>query len=254
MRLIFFAVFALVLVSTFGCGNDTGVTSQAASADDFGVPAGFSPQTTKISDTDCTVGAEPCRRIALTVPKGLSKELIDRNLRQAVKQAYVDYGAVRGIAFAYAEGTDTNGQYSAGRAQWGSDDGSGDPNADAVTVGKSIRVDYMDDYFKPEVAAPSVVAKIPENRRKKIAYEIALAEDRAQHEADKQYPIDGGNNAAELDQERQNVKPNISLNNRLEERYHARIQRRYHLTCEQFVAIIGEAGEKHWPTPDSSKD
>lgn len=202
------------------------------------------------SSEDCTVDAdEPCRRISIVVPKGQSKAQIATDLTHAAQEAAASYGTVRGIAFASAEGTDMNGPYSAGRAEWGPHELTDRPHtADAPSI------DYVEDYFKPETPPPASVKRISEVQRKRIYYEIGLSEDKATHDADAQYPTDANDNAEQIDQSQRNVMPNAKMSNDLTEKYHARVQKRYHLSDAQFSAILGEGEDKHWPTPDPTKD
>ena len=245
-----------------GCSSSPSQDSQDNSASPPAAPsAAPAPQPQAVAETpnytlksseDCTVDADkPCRRIRIVVPKGQSKTLIAADLTDAAKQAASQYNSVRGIAFAYAAGTDTGGEYSAGRALWGPDENTdGEHSADAP------QIDYVDDYFQPEKPARSSVTSIPEKERRRIVYEIGQAEDQADHEAEAAYPIDGSkaNNAAEMDRMKNNVMPHADMSNRLEEKYHTRVQRRHHLTDQQFSDIMVEGAEKHWPTPDPSKD
>ena len=220
--------------------------------DDFGVPANFQPEYNEQSSEDCTVGAAPCRRVSFTVPKGLSKKKVECNLRAVVEEAYKKFNAVRGIAFAYAEGTDKNGPYSVGRVMWGSDDGTGGPNVEAATVASSIQIDYEESYFQPEAPAPRIVKRIPEDRRKTIFYAIGLSEDRANHEAEAAYPTNL--NTTSEEQSSQDVEPNAKMNNDLSEEYHGLVRKKYHISEDQFSSIMAEGSEKHWPTPDPEKD
>lgn len=259
-----------LLFGTTGCGDDsnnatppsppttspsvasTPLAAPALSKDTFGVPANFQPQYHEESSEDCTVGGAPCRRVNFTVPKGLSRKTVEFNLRAAVEEAYNNFKAVRGIAFARTEGTDKDGPYSAGRVQWGTDDGSDSPDAEAATVASSIRIDYEESYFKPETPAPRTVKRIPEARRKAIFYAIGLSEDRATREADAAYPTDL--NTTPADQSSQDVEPNAKMNSDLTEKYHGLVRKEYHISDDQFSDIMTEGIEKHWPTPDANKD
>lgn len=217
----------------------------AISTDAFGVPANFHSQYHEDSSEDCTVGAATCRRVSFTVPKGLSKKAVEYNLRFAVEEAYKKFNAVRGIAFARAEGTDKDGPYSVGRVMWGSD-------VDAATTARSISIDYEESYFKPETPASRTVRRIPEDRRKAIFYAIGLLEDRANHEAEATYPTDLNTNSS--DQARQDVEPNAEMNNTLTEKYHGLVRKKYHISEDQFGSIMSEGVQKHWPAPDPQKD
>lgn len=256
-------------MSLCGCGDDTPsspppaptassipaaaapVPATAASSAAPPTPdASVKPVYTLDSSDDCTVDRdEPCRRISIVVPKGQSRAQIASDLAHAAQEAQASYGSVRGIVFARAEGTDKNGAYSAGRAVWGTNEGT-----DRLYTADSPSVDYVDDYFKPEAPAPASLHRLPESRRKRIYFEVGKAGDRAQHEADAAYPTGGGDNAEQVDQEQRNITPNMKMNSDLTEKYSQAVRKRYRLTGKQFDDIQAEGLEKHWPTPDEAKD
>jgi len=131
-------------------------------------------------------------------------------------------------------------------------DGSDNPDADVATVANSIRIDYVESYFKPEAPAPRTVKRIPASRRQAIYYAICLAEDRATHEADAAYPTDL--NTTPQDQSSRDVEPSGKMSNDLTEKYHDLVKKQYHLSDDQFSDIMTEGLEKHWPTPETQKD
>lgn len=243
--LAFIIIGGIVVFQCFqSCGKDTSSQSTSPSTPVSSTPA-VKPDYTLLSSDDCTVDvSEPCRRVKIAVPKGRSKPEIASDLTDATQKAASENGAARGIAFAYAEGTDTGGGYSAGRALWGTNEGT-----DTVHTADAPAIDYTDDYFQQEKPASSSVAGMPESRRREIAYQMAEYEDRARSAAEEKYPIDKNDTDEEMAQFRQNIQPNGNLRNRLEERYHARIRRKYHLTQKQFDDIMTEALEKRWPLP-----
>ena len=219
---------------------------QPAAMPPAALDATVKPVYTLKSSEDCTVDRDqPCRRINIVVPKGESKAQIASDLSHAAQAAKESYGSVRGIAFASAEGTDQNSGYSAGRARWGSDEGT-----DRDYTPENPSIDYEDSYFRPEAPAQGIVAAIPESWRKQLYYDAGLAEDRATREAEAAYPTAGGDNAEQEDQAQRNYEPNMKMSQELTTKYQAEFQRRHHLTDDQYTAISVEGMTKHWLSPD----
>lgn len=76
-------------------------------------------------------------------------------------------------------------------------------------------------------------------QRENIYYEDGTAENAAEKRADRECPA--------VDQ------PSTLLNGKLIVRYedecHTKLEKKYHLTYDQFSAIMGEGMDKGWPTP-----
>lgn len=91
---------------------------------------------------------------------------------------------------------------------------------------------------------------LTEVKRRRIYKEIVDAEDRAQAEADRQYPISGRTtwdlSRSEL---RSRIDKNIELMRHLEEEYKNDLMKKYSLTREQLKEITFEGFEENWPMP-----
>jgi flagellar biosynthesis GTPase FlhF len=76
-----------------------------------------------------------------------------------------------------------------------------------------------------------------EDERRTIFKEIVAAEDRAQQEADQEYPPEVG----------VDVMPGINRNRELEEKYRAQVAEQHGLSKEELRKIVVEGATKRWP-------
>ncbi len=91
--------------------------------------------------------------------------------------------------------------------------------------------------------------------KQKVFYEVVEAEDRAQKEADSQYPTDSKSiNEEGLYQNKEKLEEridnNATLSFDLQEQYRMQILEKYNLTEEQWKSIALEGAENDWPMPN----
>ena len=101
--------------------------------------------------------------------------------------------------------------------------------------------DNLEEYLKQR-AASDVRFGLSKDKRKEIFRQIVIAEDRAQTEADRRYPIDP--NDPEV-----NIEKNIDLESRLADQYRAQVYKKYGITKEIANKISAEAIHEKWPFP-----
>lgn len=82
-----------------------------------------------------------------------------------------------------------------------------------------------------------------EDQRKEIYKVIVVAQDRAQAEADKKYPI----NASDPNFKKENVIKNVDLYRELVEKYEAEVRKKYGITQDIQTKIIVEGAILNWP-------
>ena len=91
---------------------------------------------------------------------------------------------------------------------------------------------------------------LTEDKRRQIYKEIVNSEDRAQAEADRQYPISGRSTWNLSQSELLNrMDKNTELMRRLEEKYKFDLMKKYRITREQLKEIIYEGLSENWPMP-----
>lgn len=88
---------------------------------------------------------------------------------------------------------------------------------------------------------------LTEDTRKKICYDVTLAQDRAMNEADEKYPID----IFEDENAQDNVEANINLQAELTEKYEQEVRDTYNIDYDTQTKIVAECVTKNWPIPET---
>lgn len=228
----------------------------------------FVPRYELLSKEDSTLYKNvPRLRIRIVVPDGLTREHLEETLR-AAGQSILESDQPMGFTlFAYKKGTDTKGEYTAGRVEYG-------PGGDAGRVGESeeeprMQIDLAGFYFQSGTDPTDLedsawtryglsdhkarsskrsgdAANPSEEVRRAIFYELAAGEDRASKEAEEEFPMpDEVSDAA-----RDAINKRAQREEDLTEQSERSIARRHHLSGSQVQAIKQEGMLQHWPTPD----
>lgn len=105
----------------------------------------------------------------------------------------------------------------------------------------TVRREQQAPIPEPELASPTLT----EQERRNIFTEIVRAEDRADGEAEKRYPI----TCVTSPVSQQTRRSHHALGEELSERYRNEVLKRYDITAEQKEAISDEAFREGWPLP-----
>ena len=178
----------------------------------------------------------------------VSSTLTELDLKQILQKLYDEANATRG--FKYHGGKPTHvfiylytsrDHYKSGMGQW---------IAMLSKIGENSRVDTQ---VKTELisqldAKPEVKDGLPESKRKEIFRAIVTAENRADADAQRMYPLPdplkpGYSQAKASEQLMKYVEAEDALNTK----YKAELAKRYGITEEQLWDISGEAIKKNWP-------
>jgi hypothetical protein len=251
------AVALLVcFVAQSGCSQSTNdsISPRADAVSDpvFAVPASTIPVYRILNDKPAQEGYARYLRARIVVPAGLDREALEANIRHAAKTLYDRDHPTGMFVFAYKEGTDVNGVYTAGRCDFHpiSKD-KHDPTLSLEDC--EAKIDFADTYFQATVFEPKSTGdtkpdqeKVGEKQRRSIYYEIGVANDRATAEAERKYPdILNAGQKVMIDQ--------IGKRNQLEEdlikRYETSIAKKHRLTYAEVQAIRSEGMRAHWPLP-----
>ena len=268
-------LFCFVTVS--GCSHSTketadGSVSPSAGANAlsdpvFAVPAGTIRVYRILDGNPEQEGNARYLRARIVVPAGLNRGTLEANIRDAAKTLYDRDHPTGMFVFAYKDGTDVNGVYTAGRCDFHpiSKD-KHDPTMKLEDC--EAKIDLADNYFQVAVAEPKSTGdakldqtmgtdqaawkaaqeKVGEKDTRGIYYEIGSANDRATAEAERKYPdILNAGQQAMIDQ--------IGKRNQLEEdltkRYETAIAKKHRVTYEEVQAIKREGMLANWPLPPS---
>jgi hypothetical protein len=180
----------------------------------------------------------------------VSGTLTELGLKQLLQKLYDEANATRG--FKYHGGTPTHvfiylytsrDHFKSGMGQW---------IAMLSKVGEGSRVDTQvrTDLIAQLDAKPEVKHGLPESKRKEIFRAIVAAEDRADADAQRMYPLPDplkpGYSQARASEQ---IMKQAEALNALTEKYRAQVAKRYGITEEQLQDISVEAIEKNWPMP-----
>jgi hypothetical protein len=256
----------LSLVTLCGSCENTKQTSQgpapqspaAAPVSDpvFAVPVGTTPAYRILDGKSEQEGYARYLRARIMVPPGLDAATLEANIRHAAKTLYERDHPTGMFVFAYKEGTDVNGIYTAGRCDF--HPVSKDKHDPTVTL-KDCRaeIDLQDSYFQAVVSKPegtdddvwkAVHQKLREQQRKAIYYEIGTAGNKATAEAAKRYPDTSGiRGQAFIDR----VGKRNQLEEDLTKRYETAAGKKHQLTYAEVQAIKSEGDLANWPLPPS---
>jgi len=180
----------------------------------------------------------------------VSGTLTEHGLKQLLQKLYDEANATRG--FKYHGGKPTHVFISLYTSRDHFKSGMGQWIAMLSKIGENSRVDTQ---VKTELisqldAKPEVKHGLPESKRKEIFRAIVTAEDRADADAQRMYPLPDplkpGYSQAKASAQ---VMKQAEVLNTLEKKYKAEVAKRYGITEEQLWDISVEAIEKNWPMP-----
>ncbi len=191
----------------------------------------------------------------------VSSKIKDNQVRPIIEKIIVDLTTKDGdideiTLFLYSDKVLVNGPYDIGTATWAPYGALGNVTPEIAQNNNrngyktSIQVkEKIEEYLQKRSESEEIFG-LTEDKRRQIFKEIVAAEDRAQAEADRQYPISGQTtwnlSQSEL---RSRMDKNTELMRRLEEKYKNDLTKKYVLTREQLKEITFEAFEKNWPMP-----
>jgi hypothetical protein len=138
-----------------------------------------------VEKRDVSTGSAVRLSIKATIPRGTSLDEMKQICMDIVENRITGlYNAV--ALFLYWEGTDTNGAFSAARAVWA-------PNGDwekagEVAVGDYSRHRLVIEETRPEPPAGTPSVGLPEETRKKIYWDLVVAQDQG-YEGEAAYPV-----------------------------------------------------------------
>jgi hypothetical protein len=180
----------------------------------------------------------------------VSGTLTELGLKQLLQKLYAQINATRG--FKYHGGKPTHvfiylytsrDHFKSGMGQWIGMLSKIGASARADTQVKVELISQLD-------AKPEVKQGLPEPKRKEIFRAIVAAEDRADADAQRMYPLPEplkpGYSKAKV---RAQVMKQAKALNTLTEKYKAGVAKRYSITEKQLLDISVEAIEKNWPMP-----
>ncbi|HZT41225.1 MAG TPA: hypothetical protein VFA07_03505 [Chthonomonadaceae bacterium] len=241
--------------------------SQDASDTVFAVPADTNPVYKIVKEDFSKEGDARYLRAKIVVPAGLSRQLLEANIRHAAKTLYEKYQPTGMFVFANKEGTDIEGPYTAGRCDFHPT--TKDKHDPTITLSDcQADIDLVDDYFKSGVDPPKSLGnakldrllgidpaawekihrKLSESQRRAIYYEIGEADDRASTEAQAQY-------SDLTDADQKTMLDQIGKKNQREEdltgKYERRVAKKYRLRSAELSAIKDEGLRGSWPLPPS---
>ena len=231
----------------------------------FAVPAETNPVYRIVSGSPEQEGYARYLRAKVIVPGGLSRTVLEANIRSASKTLYDKYQPTGMMVFAYKEGSDIEGEYTAGRCDFHpKTKEKNDPTLEVSDF--TADFDLVEDYFSSGVAEPTstgdakldktmgidhaawreVHKKYTEPDRKKIYLEIGEVDDLATAKAEKKYPDNTGNGKDAM------IKT-IGKRNQLEEDlaklYETAYAKKHKMTYAEVQAIRYEGFSGHWPLP-----
>jgi hypothetical protein len=180
----------------------------------------------------------------------VSSTLTELGLKQLLQQLYDEANATRG--FKYHGGKPTHvfiylytsrDHFKSGMGQWIAMLSKMGENSRVNTQVKTELISQLD-------AKPEVKHGLPESRRKEIFTAIVRAEDRADTDAQRMYPLPDplkpGYSRAKASAQ---VMKQAQALNTLTKKYKTEVAKRYGITEEQLRDISVEAIEKNWPMP-----
>jgi len=221
----------------------------------FAVPAGMIPLYRILDGKPVQEGHARYLRARIVVPAGLDRAVLEANIRHAAKTLYDRDHPTGMFVFAYKQGTDINGFYTAGRCDFHPI--SKDKHDPTITLSDcEAKIDLKDNYF--QVAVPpapkgtddaawrAVHEKVGEDQRRRIYYEIGSTGDSAAKEAERKYPdILGHGRQAFVDQ----AGKRNQLEEDLTKRYENAIAKKHRLPYAEVEAIKTEGFLGNWPLP-----
>jgi len=163
------------------------------------------------------------------------------------------------ILFLYSDKELSDGPYDIGKATWAPKGKLGNITPEIAKSNNrssyetTIQIkENLEEYLSQRGKSEDKFG-LTEEERRKFFKEIVAAEDRANSEAEKLYPIDSNNpafwdgNTFLQDKFKANMNKNMDKADELMEKYRAEVRIKYNLTEEQSSEITIEAFQEGWP-------
>ena len=216
----------------------------------FAVPAGTVPVYRVVSGTPEQAGNARFLHAVIVLPAGLSREVLDANIRSAAKALYDQYHPTGMFVFAYKEGRDLEGGggYTAGRCDFHPK--SKDKYDPSLELDDFVAdVDLVEDYFLPAV---------PEPKKNVTAGDRALDEDFAKIAAQKRQDEANVNRRIPLRRRKQiyyaawkaQFDPMKSGSAGETKAWAAGVCHKYHISYDTEETIRQEGLDNGWPEPE----
>jgi hypothetical protein len=191
----------------------------------------------------------------------VSPQIKENQVRPVVEKIIADITAEDSdidelTVFLFSDRELANGPYDVGAATWAPHGALGNVtpeiarNNNRDSYRTSIQVkENLEEYLQKRSRAEERLG-LTEGKRRQIFKEIVAAEDKAQAEADRRYPVSGSitwnmTKSQLLSQ----MDRNTQLMRALEEKYKNDLTRKYGLTREQLKEITHEGIAENWPMP-----
>jgi len=113
------------------------------------IPNNFNPQYSIVETEDISYLYVKRISVRITVPKGLSKAILENNIKHAIKKTYNDQEPKpKAICvFAYELGTDTNDYYTAGKCNFAPFGDWSKADQDVSIDQYGLKFEFYDEYF-----------------------------------------------------------------------------------------------------------
>jgi uncharacterized protein (DUF433 family) len=180
----------------------------------------------------------------------VSGTLTELSLKQLLQKLYDEANAARG--FKYHGGKPTHvfiylytsrDHFKSGMGQWIA-------MLSKVGEGSRIETQVKTELIAQLDAKPEVKHGLPESKRKEIFRAIVTAEDRADADAQRMYPLpDPSKSGYSQAKASEQIKKQAEALNALTEKYKSEVAERYGITQEQLRDILVEALTKNCPMP-----
>jgi hypothetical protein len=249
----------LIVLLLAGCSRPMEVQSPAAppavtprrlSAIGVHTDSSFRPAYTVVEEHDMSLGEVSRWRRRITMPRGLPRETVQKNLEHAAWQVHE---AHRGAALvlAYAEGTDTKGALTVGRCEVAPDGLWMEATAKAAPDRYRATTELSDFYFKPSNAPTHPVSKrISVGDRRRIFFAIVDADNRARYEASRRIPIQDPSKFSLANEEVQRARVRqAELRKALSAKYRKDVCGQFRVSAGELDAIYAEGLDGRWPMP-----
>ncbi len=129
------------------------------------IPKDFKPQYSIVETEDLSYQYVKRISVRITVPKGLSKPILENNIKHAIKKAYNDQEPKPKVicVFAYELGTNTNDYYTAGKCNFAPFGDWSKADQDVPMDQYDLKFEFYDEYF----------GKKPKPKKVKVTKETA---------------------------------------------------------------------------------
>jgi hypothetical protein len=136
-------------------GSNKGTASvEPTVANLLGVPGGFVPAYTLIGTERFDIGGTPRLSVRVTVPRGLTRETLELNIRHALLRAYessgTKLGAVSVLAYASAN---TSGAYDAATGDFAPEGKWSAASTEVPLSGWRASITFAEQYFHGQTGA-----------------------------------------------------------------------------------------------------